>query len=85
SLAVKKFDLMMAITVRGPFLLTKTALPPLAKPAEARRRAHVLPLAPPLNLNPYWLGAHPSYTVSKYGMTLLSRGWAAEYADAKIG
>ena len=41
-------------------------------------------LAPPLNLNPHWLGAHPSYTLSKYGMTLLSLGWAAEYRDAGI-
>jgi citronellol/citronellal dehydrogenase len=32
-----------------------------------------------MNMNPYWLGAHPSYTLSKYGMTLLSLGWAAEY------
>ncbi len=36
-------------------------------------------------MNPHWLGAHPSYTLSKYGMTLLSLGWAAEYADAGIG
>ena len=42
-------------------------------------------LAPPLNMNPHWLGAHPSYTLSKYGMTLLSLGWATEYADAGIG
>ena len=45
----------------------------------------MLTLAPPLNMNPHWLGAHPSYTLSKYGMTLLSLGWAAEYADAGIG
>lgn len=38
-------------------------------------------LSPPLNMNPHWLGAHPSYTLSKYGMTLLSLGWAAEYRD----
>ena len=42
-------------------------------------------LAPPMNMNPHWLGAHPTYTLSKYGMTLLSLGWAAEYADAGIG
>ena len=41
-------------------------------------------LAPPLNMNPHWLGAHPTYTLSKFGMTLLSLGWAAEYA-AKAG
>ena len=50
----------------------------------AEAAAHVMTLAPPLNLNPHWLGAHPSYTLSKYGMTLLSLGWAAEYRDAGI-
>jgi NAD(P)-dependent dehydrogenase (short-subunit alcohol dehydrogenase family) len=90
QLAAKKFDLMMDINVRGTFLLTKACLPRLRKSAERTRgaqpaSAHVLTLAPPLNMNPYWLGAHPSYTLSKYGMTLLSLGWAAEYADAGIG
>ncbi len=81
ELSAKKFDLMMDINVRGTFLLTKAALPHLRKsPA-----AHVITLAPPLNMNPYWLGAHPTYTLSKYGMTLLSLGWAEEYADANIG
>jgi NAD(P)-dependent dehydrogenase (short-subunit alcohol dehydrogenase family) len=81
QLSAKKFDLMMDINVRGTFLLTKAALPHL----RASANAHVMTLAPPLNMNPYWLGAHPSYTLSKYGMTLLSLGWAAEYADAGIG
>jgi len=80
-LTVKKFDLMMDINVRGTFLLTKAALPHLRKSPDP----HVLTLAPPLNMNPHWLGAHPSYTLSKYGMALLSLGWAAEYADAGIG
>jgi NAD(P)-dependent dehydrogenase (short-subunit alcohol dehydrogenase family) len=81
QLAAKKFDLMMDINVRGTFLLTKAALPHLRKSANA----HVVTLAPPLNMNPHWLGAHPSYTLSKYGMTLLSLGWTAEYGDAGIG
>ncbi len=81
ELSAKKFDLMMDINVRGTFLLTKAALPHLRKSANA----HVVTLAPPLNMNPHWLGAHPTYTLSKYGMTLLSLGWAAEYADAGIG
>ncbi|TMS52864.1 NAD(P)-dependent oxidoreductase [Mycobacterium sp. DBP42] len=75
ALSAKKFDLMMDINVRGTFLLTKAALPHLRKSTTP----HVLTLAPPMNMNPYWLGAHPSYTLSKYGMTLLSLGWAAEY------
>lgn len=81
SLSAKKFDLMMDINIRGTFLLTKAALPHLRKSTNGQ----VLTLAPPMNMNPYWLGAHPSYTLSKYGMTLLSLGWAAEYADAGIG
>jgi NAD(P)-dependent dehydrogenase (short-subunit alcohol dehydrogenase family) len=81
ELAAKKFDLMMDINVRGTFLLTKAALPHLRKSPNA----HVITLAPPMNMSPHWLGAHPVYTLSKYGMTLLSLGWAAEYADAGIG
>ncbi|MFG1932373.1 SDR family oxidoreductase [Mycobacterium sp. NPDC048908] len=81
ELSAKKFDLMMDINVRGTFLLTKTALPFLQKSANA----HVITLAPPLNMNPRWLGAHPAYTLSKYGMTLLSLGWAEEYSGAGIG
>ena len=80
-LAAKKFNLMMDINVGGTFLLTKACLPHLRKSEDP----HVLTLAPPMNMNPHWLGAHPSYTLSKYGMTLLSLGWAAEYADAGIG
>ncbi len=79
TLTAKKFDLMMDINVRGTFLLTKAALPHLRKsPA-----AHVLTLAPPMNMNPHWLGAHPSYTLSKYGMTLLSLGWAEEFRKGR--
>lgn len=33
-------------------------------------------------MNPRWPGAHPAYTLSEYGMTLLSLGWAIEFADA---
>jgi citronellol/citronellal dehydrogenase len=89
QLAAKKFDLMMDINVRGTFLLTKAAMPHLRKSSERTRgaqraSAHVVTLAPPMNMNPHWLGAHPSYTLSKYGLTLLSLGWAAEYADAAV-
>ncbi len=81
QLSAKKFDLMQQINIRGTFLLTKACLPHL----RASANGHVVTIAPPLNLTPHWLGAHPAYTLSKYGMTLLSMGWAAEYADAAIG
>lgn len=80
QLSAKQFDLMMDINVRGTFLLTKAAIPHLRKSPNA----HILTLAPPMNMNPYWLGLHPSYTLSKYGMTLLALGWANEYAEVPI-
>jgi citronellol/citronellal dehydrogenase len=90
QLAAKKFDLMMDINVRGTFLLTKAAVPHLRKSSERTRgaqraSAHVVTLAPPLNMNPHWLGAHPTYTLSKYGMTLLSLGWAEEFRQERGG
>ncbi|KGN32380.1 short-chain dehydrogenase [Knoellia sinensis KCTC 19936] len=70
----KKFGLMHDVNVRGTWLLTTAALPHLRV-----SRGTVLTLSPPLNLAPRWLGAHPAYTTSKYAMTLLTLGWAAEF------
>lgn len=81
QLSAKKFDLMQQINIRGTFLLTRACLPHLRESAAG----HVLTISPPLNMNPHWLGAHPSYTLSKYGMTLLSLGWANEYAAERGG
>ncbi|AEF40715.1 SDR family oxidoreductase [Hoyosella subflava] len=80
SLAVKRFDLMQQIQLRGTFLLTRACLPHL----RTSDNPHILSLSPPLNLDPKWLGAHPGYTLAKYGMSLLTLGWAAEFADAGI-
>ncbi|MEU1185880.1 NAD(P)-dependent oxidoreductase [Streptomyces sp. NPDC005820] len=80
ELPLKRFDLMQSINSRGTFLLTRSCLPYLKRSDQA----HVLTLSPPLNLTPRWLGAHPGYTVSKYGMTLLTLGWAAEFAGDGI-
>ncbi|MFD6858631.1 SDR family oxidoreductase [Rhodococcus sp. NPDC060090] len=80
KLSAKKYDLMQEINCRGTFLLTKAALPHLRK----SENGHILTIAPPINMNPYWLGAHPAYTLSKYGMSLLTLGFAAEYAEAGI-
>lgn len=81
QLQSKRFDLMQEVNVRGTFLLTRACLPAL----RSAPGAHVITLSPPLNLNPRWLGEHPAYTLSKYGMTLLSLGWAAEFAHTNVG
>jgi citronellol/citronellal dehydrogenase len=77
---LKRFDLLQDVNIRGTFALTKAALPYLRK----SDHAHILTIAPPLNLAPHWLGPFPAYTMSKYAMTLLTLAWAAEFADDNI-
>lgn len=71
--ATKHFDLMHGLNTRAPFITLRECLPHLAA-----SRGQVLNLCPPINLDPGWLGAFAPYTVSKYGMTLLSLGYAQE-------
>ena len=80
ELSMKRFDLMTQIQLRGTYLLTRASLPHLLK----SDNPHILSLSPPLNLDPKWLGRHPAYTLAKYGMTLLTLGWAAEYATQGV-
>jgi citronellol/citronellal dehydrogenase len=80
DLPMKRFDLMADINIRGTFLVTKTAIPHLAK----AENPHVLTLSPPLNLAPHWLGGHVAYTMAKYAMTLCAVGIAEEQREAGI-
>lgn len=77
DLAPKRFDLMLDINVRGTHLLTQAALPYLRQ----SDHAHILTLSPPINLNARWMGPHPAYTMTKYAMSMLTLGFAAEYSD----
>jgi citronellol/citronellal dehydrogenase len=70
----KRYDLMMDINMRGTFVCSQACIPHLKRASNP----HILVLSPPINLNPKWLGAHPAYTASKYGMSLLALGMAEE-------
>jgi citronellol/citronellal dehydrogenase len=71
TLPVKRFDLLQSVNVRGTFVVTQACLPHLRR----SDHAHVLTLSPPLNFAPSWF--RPSaYTVSKYGMTIVTLGVA---------
>lgn len=80
SLPVKRFDLMQQIQLRGTYLLTSKSLPHLVNGTNP----HILSLSPPMNMSPKWLGAHPAYTLAKYGMSLLTLSIGAEYADRGV-
>jgi citronellol/citronellal dehydrogenase len=76
----KRFDLMHDINVRGTFFVTRTCIPHLKKSSNP----HILTLSPPINLNPRWLAGHVAYTLTKYNMSMMAMGWAAELKQYHI-
>lgn len=76
----KRFDLMYDINVRGTFMMSRACIPHLKKSANA----HILNLSPPLNLDMKWFAKHLAYTISKYDMTMIALGLAAELKEFNI-
>lgn len=70
----KRWDLMLDINARGSFVCAHACLPHLKKSANP----HILTLSPPIDLNPKWFARHYPYTISKYAMSMVTIGLAAE-------
>ncbi|GEO09408.1 SDR family oxidoreductase [Segetibacter aerophilus] len=77
---IKRFDLMHDINVRGTFFVSKACIPHLKKGTNP----HILTLSPPVNLDVKWLKNHVAYTITKYNMTLITLGLAAELKKYNI-
>jgi citronellol/citronellal dehydrogenase len=71
---MKRFDLMHQINARGTFMVSKFAVPYLAKSANP----HILMLSPPLDMKEKWFAGHTAYTMAKFGMSLVVLGLAGE-------
>ncbi len=76
----KRFDLMHDINVRGTFMMSRACIPHLKK----GNNAHIITLSPPLNMDMKWFKNHIAYTLSKYNMTMIAQGLAAELKEFKI-
>ena len=76
---IKRFDLMHQINTRAVLLCSQAALPYLKKSA-----GHILNLSPPLNLATKWFAQYSPYTVTKYGMSMLTLGMSEEFAGYGI-
>ena len=76
---LKRFDLMHQINTRAVLLCSQAALPYLKKSA-----GHILNLSPPLNLANKWFAQYSPYTVTKYGMSMLTLGMSEEFANYGI-
>lgn len=77
---VKRYDLMQDINVRGTYLMSQACLPHLKK----SDHAHVLTLSPQVVMEPRWFENFTAYTLSKYGMSMVMYGLAAEFAPFNI-
>ena len=76
----KRFDLMYDINVRGTFMMSRACIPHLKKSTNA----HILNLSPPLNMDMKWFANHVAYTISKYNMSMIALGLAAELKQFNI-
>lgn len=76
---LKRFDLMHQINTRAVLLCSQAALPYLKKSA-----GHIINLSPPLNMANKWFAQFSPYTVTKYGMSMLTLGMSEEFASYGI-
>ncbi|MEO5860888.1 MAG: NAD(P)-dependent oxidoreductase [Burkholderiales bacterium] len=80
STTPKRFDLMVDINVRGSYACAYACIPHLKNATNP----HILTLSPPINLKPKWFKPHTAYTISKYAMSMVTLGLAAELAEFGI-
>ncbi|EED35800.1 short chain dehydrogenase [Luminiphilus syltensis NOR5-1B] len=77
---MKRYDLMNEINTRGTFLTSRVCIPHLKQ----SDNAHILNLAPPLDMDARWFAPHVAYTIAKMGMSLCTLGMAEELAGEGI-
>jgi citronellol/citronellal dehydrogenase len=71
---MRRFDLMHQINTRGTFMVSKLAIPHLAR----ADNPHVLMISPPLDMKEKWFAPHTAYSIAKFGMSLVALGLAGE-------
>jgi len=69
-----KYDLITQINARGSFLMTRACLPHMAKNSWGR----IINTSPPIKTNFRAFKGFTAYNISKFGMTMVAMGAAAE-------
>merc|ERR1719369_552148 len=77
---MNKYDLITQINCRGSFALTSLCLPIMAKGGFGR----VICMSPPIQTDHRAFKGFTAYNISKYGMTMVAMGAAAEYVGKGI-
>ncbi len=76
----EQFDLAISTSVRATFFLSTACFPYLKE----SKNPHIINIAPPLDLEEQWLRDYLCFSLGKYGMSLCTRGMAAEFYSAGI-
>merc|ERR1719401_2301367 len=77
---MSKYDLITQIKARGTFALTSMCLPIMAKGGFGR----VISMSPPIRTDYPSYRGFTAYNISKFGMTMVAMGAAAEYEGKGI-
>ncbi len=77
---LKKYDLLQSINTRGTYATTQVCIPHLKKAPNP----HVLTLSPPILTTGEWYGRYLAYCISKFGMSMVTLGIAAEFSSEGI-
>ncbi len=75
-----QIDLMHQINARAPMLISKA----LVQLMQGSENPHIVFIAPPINLDPRWLGAHLPYTASRYLCAMTAVGLSQELRGDRI-
>jgi citronellol/citronellal dehydrogenase len=75
---LKRFDLVIGVNVRGAYACTFHLLPAMLR----QGYGHILMMAPPVRTD--GAAGKVAYAISKFGMTLLAQGLAAELRDRNV-
>jgi len=71
---MRRFDLMQQVNARASFMVSKYAVPHLARAANP----HILMISPPLDMQEKWFAPYTAYAMAKFGMSLVVLGLAGE-------
>ena len=77
---LSKYDLITSINCRGAFYLTKLCIPIMKK----NKFGRVICMSPPIQTDAAYYKGYTAYNISKFGMTMVAMGAAAEGAEFGI-
>lgn len=77
---INKYDLITSINCRGAFYLTKLCLPHMRK----NKFGRVICMSPPIQTEASHYKGYTAYNISKFGMTMVAMGAAAEGVEDNI-